>query len=171
MSSSIRDLLRLPSRIALMLGLGALSVAGAKADTGGEVHPGRDGARPPLREANALGGLQVWSEAGRIYMSEAGRPTEELQLGNTAEADLVRQLLERDGATAAKPRVLHDRVKLAGTGGAGLHWDADQPLGHPDKARAPTIPGSSKPAAGTAKPNAQIGAAQPPVTADLDNKK
>jgi hypothetical protein len=34
MPSSMRDWLRLPSRVAVLLGLGALSIAGAKAATG-----------------------------------------------------------------------------------------------------------------------------------------
>jgi hypothetical protein len=170
MPSSIRDLLRLPSRIALMLGLGALSVAGAKADTGTQAQPGRDSAGPPM-EAGASSGLRVWREDGRIYLSEAGRAAEELRLGSTAEADLLRQLLEREGVTTANPRVLGDRVRLAGTGGSGLHWDSDQPPSHADKTRAPVVHGPSKPAAGTAKPDAQLGAAQQPVGADLDTKK
>jgi hypothetical protein len=124
MPSSMRAWLRLPSRIALLLGMGALSVAGAKAATVGEVHPANDGARVPQQSGRALADLMIWQESGRIYVSEAGKPAEELRLGNTAEARLLGELLEQQGATAATPRALNDRIILVGGGGEGIHWDS-----------------------------------------------
>ena len=55
-SSSLPKWLRLPSRIALLLGLGALSAAGAKADTG-EVDPGYAPARVPQQSVKTFGDL------------------------------------------------------------------------------------------------------------------
>src|ERR1700722_6261417 len=135
MPSSMRDWLRLPSRIAMLLGLGALSVAGAEAGIGGSVPSGHDGAPIPQHGAKAFGDLLIWSDQGRIYVSEAGKPAEELHLGATPEADLLRQLLAREGATAAAPQALHDRIILVGAGGAGLHWEAPG-AGDPNKPRA-----------------------------------
>jgi hypothetical protein len=169
MPSSMHDWLRLPSRIALLLGLGALSIAGAKAGTGGESDPGRDGARVPQHSAKAFGDLMIWSEGGRIYTSEAGKPAEELHLGDTAEADILRQLLGREAATAATPRVLRDRVILVGDGGAGLHWES-QKVDPPSKPRAPTGVDTNKLAHGNAKPADQAGTAQASSLAD-DSKK
>jgi hypothetical protein len=162
MPSSMRDWLRLPSRIALLLGLGALSIAGAKADTSEEALPAREGARVPQQSAKAFGDLLIWSDAGRIYTAETGKPAEELRLGDTAEAELLRQLLGREGASAATPRVLHDRIILVGAGGSGLHWDSHPP-GYPDRTQNPATRDSNKPASGTVK---QAGTAQAP-----DDKK
>jgi hypothetical protein len=135
MPSSIRDLLRLPSRIALLLGLGALTITGAKADTGGESRASRAGARIPQQSVKAFGDLLIWNENGRIYVSEAGKLGEELRLGDTTEAGLLRQLLEREGATAATPHILRDRVILVGGGGDGFHWQPAQKSDNPNKTR------------------------------------
>jgi hypothetical protein len=125
MPSSMRDWLRLPSRIAMLLGLGALSVTGAKAGTI-DAHPGRNAARIPQQSAKAFGELSIWQENGRIYVSEARKPAEELHLSGSAEAATLRQLLEKQGATAVAPHVQRDRVILVGAGGAGLHWESQQ---------------------------------------------
>ena len=124
MPSSIRNLLNLPSRVALLLGVSALSVAGAKADTGGDLGPDRDGTRVPQQSAKPLADISIWVENGRIYFSEAGKPTEALNLGNTAEAELLAQMLNEKGATAITPHVLRDRIILVGGGGDGFHWTA-----------------------------------------------
>jgi hypothetical protein len=115
MSRSIREWLRLPSRLALLLGVGALSVAGAKADATQPV-------RVPQQSAKNFGELRIWTEAGRIYAAEFGKEAQELQFGNTAEARYLRELLERDGATETSPRILSDRMILVGGGGAGFDW-------------------------------------------------
>jgi hypothetical protein len=129
MSSSIRHWLRLPSRIALLLGLGALSVGAVKADTGAE-----GGVRVPQQSAKSFGDMSIWSEEGRIFVAEIGTAPEELRLGDTPEAALLRQMLAREGATAANPRVLRDKVILVGGGGDGFHWGNPQKsTGEPDK--------------------------------------
>jgi hypothetical protein len=165
MRSSMRDWLRLPSQIALLLGLGALSIAGAKADTGEESLPARDDARVPQQSARTFDDLLIWSDAGRIYTAETGKPAEELRLGDTVEAELLRRLLEREGANAATPRVLHDRIILVGAGGAGLHWESHPPA-YPDRTQNPTPRDSNKPASGIVKP-----AEQPGTTQASDDKK
>jgi hypothetical protein len=126
MRASMRNRLRLPGRVALLLGLGALSVAGAKANTPGTTQPGNDGAVSPQQSAKAVAELLIWRDDGRIYVSEAGKPAEELQLGETAEAALLGQLLDSQDATAANPYKMHDRIILVGGGGCGFAWDANR---------------------------------------------
>jgi hypothetical protein len=133
---SWKHVLGLPSRIALLFGLGTLSLAGAKADAAGDAGSGGDAARVPHQ--SALGDLLIWCEAGRIYVSEAGKAAEELPLGNTAEAELLKQLLGQGGATAAKPRVLRDGFMLAGAGGAGFSWRAQRQPVDPTPTPVPT---------------------------------
>src|SRR5215472_13195363 len=58
---SLSRRLRLPGRIALILGLGALSTAGARADT------------PEQGKLTASGDVVVRSEGGRVFLSEGGR--------------------------------------------------------------------------------------------------
>jgi hypothetical protein len=117
----MRGRVRLPSRIALLLGFGALSAAGAQADAT-EVDHGSKPERVPQQSGKAFGELAVWTEAGRVYVSESGKPARELSLGNTAEAAYLRELLERNGANATSPSVVPDRVILVGGGGAGIGW-------------------------------------------------
>jgi hypothetical protein len=128
----------LPGRIALLLGVGALSVAGAKADTAGEASAGDNAARVPQQSAKTFGDLLIWSEADRIYASEAGQPAEELRFGDSTEAIALRQLLERSGATAARPHVLRDRIILVGGGGAGFSWQPPRQPNSATPAPAPT---------------------------------
>ncbi len=169
MPYSIRHLVHLPSRIALLLGLGVFSVAGAEAGAI-EVHPGHDATRVPQQSAKALGDLLIWSEAGRIYVSEAGGEPKELQLGDTAEAAQLRQLIEGQGATAATPHVLHDRIILVGGGGEGFHRDSDGQSNSSNKFHGPVINGADHTAADKAPPRQQVDAnQQPSTTAGKDN--
>jgi hypothetical protein len=131
-----RGRLRLPSRIALLLGFGALSAAGAQADAT-EVDHGSKPERVPQQSGKAFGELAVWTEAGRVYVSESGKPARELSLGNTAEAAYLRELLERNGANATSPSLVPDRVILVGGGGAGIGWVPA------DRGQAPGGPGAS----------------------------
>lgn len=118
---SVRGWLRLPSRIALLLGFGALSAAGAQASTTG-IDAGKQAARVPQQSAKSFGELAIWSDGGRIYISEADKPAQELRLGDTPEAHRLRALLEGDGSAAKGPQVLLDRIILVGGGGDGFHW-------------------------------------------------
>jgi hypothetical protein len=157
MPSSMCRWLRLPSRIALLFGVGALSVAGAEAGP----HPADGGKVVPQQSAKQLGDLHIWQDEGRIFISEAGRPAEELRLGNSPEADLLRERLRLAGATRDAPQTLRDRIILVGSGGSGLHWEADRAQGSTQT--GPTRD-ASKSAAGAATDGRQ--AAQAPVNRD-----
>jgi len=93
--------MKVPSRLrkwALVTGLGALSPIAAQA-------------------AQPADGAMLRLDGGRIYLSEAGGAFQELALGDTTEAQALRQML------AAHP----DGVRLgptilAGSGGCGYHW-------------------------------------------------
>lgn len=168
---SVRSWLHLPSRIALLFGLGALSAAGANADTG-EVRSGYSPARVPQHSVKTFGDLLVWSEAGRIYTVEAGREARELALGNTPEARRLQQLLERDGASAETPRALRDRIILVGGGGDGFHWAPPRQPNGPDKTNGSATRAAGKPAnAGLTMPVGRTGAAQKPSVTSIDTKK
>lgn len=121
LSSSVQKWLHLPSRIALLLGFGALSVTAAQANATG-VELGSRSDRVPQQSAKSFGELRIWTEAGRIYVSENGKAAQELQLGDTPQAHRLWEVLERDGADANSPRVLPDRMILVGGGGCGFDW-------------------------------------------------
>ena len=98
--------LRLPSRLALILGLGALSTTGAPAD-----------AQP---NQTASGDALIRSDGGKIYLSEGGRDTE-LRLSATPQRDRLLRLLEEHGSAGVKldrdPRLI-----MSSGGGAGFYW-------------------------------------------------
>jgi hypothetical protein len=98
--------LPLTSRIALILGLGSLSTAGAPAD-----------AQPnPAASGDAL----IRSDGEKIYLSEGGRETE-LRLSATPQRDRLLRLLEEHGSAGVKldrdPRLI-----MSSGGGAGFYW-------------------------------------------------
>lgn len=103
-SRSLHRWLRLPSRVALILGLGALSTTGTLADA----------------QANqtASGDVLIRSDGGKIYLSEGGRETE-LRLGATPQRDRLLRLLEEHGPAGIKldpdPRLI-----MSGGGGTGF---------------------------------------------------
>jgi hypothetical protein len=105
-SRSWKRWLGLPSRLALTLGLGAATVAGARADA------------PADHERVGSGDVLIRSEGGKIYLSEGGRETE-LRLGATPERDRLLQLLEAHEPAGVKldpdPRLI-----MSGGGGAGF---------------------------------------------------
>src|SRR5207302_5224366 len=70
----IRGWLRLPSRLALLLGLGALSAAGARADAA-EPDPGST-------RGTGFGDTLIRSEGGRVFLSEGGGEFRQLQLAD-----------------------------------------------------------------------------------------
>jgi hypothetical protein len=128
---SVRQWLRLPGRVALILGLGALSTAGAQAGT------------PESRDRADRADVLIRSEGGKIYLSEGGGEFQELQLRDTAEARHLKQLVDdRSRALGSAPLRLNPTI-LAGGGGAGFHWwvpsektDTPGKTGAPDKADA-----------------------------------
>ena len=140
--------LRLPSRIALILGIGALSTTAARADA------------PEQGNLTSLGDLSVRSEGGRIFLSEGGRESE-LRLSATPERDRLLRLLEERGATGIK--LDHDpRLIMSSGGGSGFYWwgtrkpVSDKPA--PALQNAPQIP---------AQPRLEPGAN--PATVPRDN--
>jgi hypothetical protein len=108
---SVRRWLRLPGRTALILGLGALSTAGAQAKT------------PDQDHRMASGDLLIRSEGAKIYFSEEGKEFQELQLRDTAEARYLRQLIEQNGAAAGPAGLRLCPTILAGGGGTGFFWN------------------------------------------------
>lgn len=156
MVSALRSWLRLPSRMALLFGMGAVSVSAAGAapvDSGDQL---RDAVRVPLQGAKSFGDLRIWTEGERVFVAEGDRPAEELRLSNSAEAALLRQMLQEKGATAAVPHRLQDRIILVGSGGMGTHWEAQRPA-DADKLTTPETRGSRKTLGDTGKPGQQNG--------------
>ena len=105
----------LSGRVALLLGLGAISAAGARAAP----EPG-------------AADLQLYGEGGRIWLAEAGGGFRELRLGDTAEARHLRQLLKERGPAPLRL----DPTVLAGGGGMGFHWWGPAKSESPGKADA-----------------------------------
>jgi hypothetical protein len=154
--------LRLPSRLALLLGLGALSAAGARADIARD-QPGA-GIAPnphdnpasigPASIGPATGGqLLIHTEGGRIFLAENGGEFQELRLRGVPEDDLLRQLIEANGAAGIRlgPMI------LAGSGGEGFHWPAGGRSATRDKpgstgSAAPVAPAQASPPAPAAAP-------------------
>lgn len=138
---------RLPGRAALLVGLGALSATGARADTP---------APPP---GTGAGDLQLHSEGGRIWLAEGSGELHELALGDTAEARRLKELIEaRESAGNLAPLRLRPTI-LAGGGGMGFSWwshpKPEGPVkadasGKPDKAQKADPPTKKDPA-GAAK--------------------
>ena len=144
-SWSLRRWLRLPSRIALLLGLGALSAAGARADTGLD-RPGAGNAPPVQGDQATAGGLLIRTEGDRIYLSEAGGQFQELRLRDMPEAHLLKQLLDRNGAATGAAGIRLDPMILAGNGGDGFHWAPGRGPATRDK---PGPAGAGTPVSGT----------------------
>jgi hypothetical protein len=110
---SVRKWLRFPSRAGLLLGLGALSLAGVRADT---TAPERTIYSP------TMGGLSIRDEGGRIYVSENGGDFREIDLGDTSHARRLAQLLAESGSGDCGSAAALHPVILAGAGGDGFHW-------------------------------------------------
>jgi hypothetical protein len=138
MPSFAQKWLGLLSRVALLFGIGALSAAGAKAEAT-PIDEGKQGTRVPQQSAKSFGEMRVWSDNGRIYLSESGGEARELALSDTPEARHLSQLLWRDRAVADAPQVLQHRIILVGGGGAGLHWTPPWQTASPETTVAPTV--------------------------------
>ena len=137
--STARAWLRLPGRLALILGLSALSTAGARADT------------PEQAQRGAVDDLLIRSESGKIFLSEGGRDFRELKLRDTVEAQRLRQLLEDRNRAEGAAHLRLDPTMMASGGGSGFHWwwrpadKADHPVKpeNPDKSRTTQNPAAS----------------------------
>jgi hypothetical protein len=105
---SLSRWLRLPGRVALILGLGALATGSSRADV-------RD-----QRNATVMGKTLIRSDGGRIFLREGGRETE-LRLSATPERERLLRLLEEHGPAGVKldrdPRLI-----MSSGGGAGFYW-------------------------------------------------
>jgi hypothetical protein len=141
---SLKRWLRLPSRVALILGMGALSTTGARADA------------PEQGNLTSFDDLLVRSEAGKIYLSESGRETE-LRLSATPQRDYLLRLLEGHGPVSVKlnpgPRLLMS----SGGGSAFFGWRGkelvtDKPAAAPQDP-PPVAPPPSLPERGLAPPD------------------
>jgi hypothetical protein len=127
--------LRLPSGIAFLLGLGALSGGGARGDL---PQDRQAGAAPP-------GTFLIRTGTDGISLSEGGKGFELLQLSDTPEARALKQLLVEDRTRSNDADVRVSPATLAGGGGAGFHWT---PAQTPPNAGTPTNTGpASQPAA------------------------
>jgi hypothetical protein len=132
---NLRKWLRLPSQAGLLLGLGALSITGARAETAAPA------STPP---SPTMGGLSIRSEAGRIYVSENGEDFREIELADTPEKRRLAQLLEeREPGSQGSEIALYFMI-LAGAGGDGFHWtaprsgdDSAKPAGTNDERNRP----------------------------------
>jgi hypothetical protein len=124
--------MRLPSRVALLLGLGALSAAGARAELS-EAAPNPDTAPGSPGDRVDFGGLLIRSEAGRVFFSEGGGAFQEIEIGDTAQARRLRQLLEGHGVAAGSAGFELAPMFLAGSGGQGFHWAPVEKTDLPDK--------------------------------------
>ena len=139
---NLRKWLRIPSRAGLLLGLGALSITGARAETA---------APAPTPPSPTMGGLSIRSEAGRIYVSENGGEFREIELADTPEKRRLADMLEgREPGSPGSEIALYFMI-LAGSGGDGFHWtaprsgnDAAQPAGRSGDPHRPAS-GSSPP--------------------------
>lgn len=162
MTPLMREWLGAPSRIALLLGAGALSIAVARADTVPLETAGDADTRMPQQSAKPFADLVIWQEDGRVFIAETGKPAEELQLGDTAEAELLCQLLREQGASADKPHTIGDRIILVGGGGCGFDWTPPGKTSVVPRAHA-----NDKPNAGTPQTSRQRSApsAVPATTA------
>ena len=128
-SGSMRKWLRLPSRIALLLGLGTVSVLSARA-AAPDVQP-KTGATPVPH-----GGAVIRTDGDEVYLSERGGEFRALKIGDTAEARYLRELLTKN-ETAASPSGLQlNPTILASGGGSGFHWNPFPRSGTPSKATA-----------------------------------
>jgi hypothetical protein len=132
---SVRKRLRLPGRAALMLGLGALSTLGARADAQAGQTVSDD--------------VLIRNDGEKIYLSEGGRETE-LRLGPTLQRERLLRLLKDHGPAGVK--VDRDpRLIMSGGGGTGFSLRdlrksfTDRPTARPQdppQVTAPAIPDS-----------------------------
>ena len=133
-SRSARRRLGLSGRAALVLGLGALTPAGAQA------------AAPPQSSETGAADVTVRSEGDRIFLSEGGVESE-LRLDATPHRDRLLRLLNEHGSAGVR---LHadPRLIMSGGGGSGFSlWDAKKPSAKPAPTRQVPAETSAPPSA------------------------
>jgi hypothetical protein len=115
--STTRQWLALPSRIAVLLGLSALSTLAAQAKT-----PALGTPDNLPRADTGTTGIAIRLEGEQIYLSHDDNDFSSLQLSDTPEDHLLRELLKREGAAQNPAGVMLSPTILAGAGGDGFHW-------------------------------------------------
>jgi len=113
---SLKHWLRLPGRLALILGMGALSTAGARADA------------PDLANRPAFGDLQIRSAGGKIYFSQGGQEFQELRLSATPQRDRLLRLLEEHGPARVKLDRDPHLLMSSGGGSSFFWWNTKAPV-------------------------------------------
>ena len=106
---ALQRCLYIPRRIALLLGLGAFSAAGAHAD-----------AIPTQGQAGSSEDLQIRVQGGELFLSEKGGKFRRVELRDSGESRALMRLLGAKGASSAGAST--QPIILAGSGGAGFHW-------------------------------------------------
>lgn len=157
LSSVARILTRLPSRVAFLLGVAAVSVGGAKADASA-ANPTPDPAK------GGLGELCLWGANGEVYLAEPDRPARQLVLGDTSEARRLRALLDQHGATNPRSGVRLDRMLLAGAGGEGIDWARPTRTRGANRPVTDPVPATDPAGAKSHSPASQTGAQAPRTT-------
>jgi hypothetical protein len=132
-------LLRVPGRLALLFGLGALSATGA-----GTAATASDA--PSARKGNPV----IRSDGSSVYLAEDGGGFQPLALADTPEARRLLSLLDRQAGATAGLRLRP--TLLAGDGGAGFHW-APERKQVPPKNGTPTKTRNQVPAGRPAAPS------------------
>lgn len=155
----------LPSRLALLMGFGALSAASAEVSATGaavDTMPDRasHGAATQLGGTAAQGGLVVRIRNGTVEIAESGGRFREMRLGDTVEARRLKQLLEDDPAARSETGLRLGPTIFAGSGGESFHWvpvlrnprESGGPGGSDNPRATPDASGTSMP---PAKPEAK----------------
>jgi hypothetical protein len=147
--------LGLPSRAALLLGIGALSVGSAEATA---LDQGKHPTGAPQAATAKFGELRVWTDGEQIFLIEASEPARDLHLGDSAEARRLRKLLQWHGATSNRASIRLDQMILAGGGGSGFDW---APPGRKSNPNAPTTSPSAHSVTHRSAPLPQITSPSP----------
>ena len=108
-SKALQQCLHLPSRIALLLGVGAFPAAGAHSN-----------AVVAQGHASANEDVQIRVLGGELFFAEKGGEFRRIELGDSAESRALMRSLGSKGASSAGGKAR--AIMLAGSGGAGFHW-------------------------------------------------
>jgi hypothetical protein len=163
--SSAKNWWRLPGRLALLMGFGALSATSAEAcltrDAADLRGLATGSAAPQPGGSVTHSGSVLRIRGGAIEIAEGGGAFRDLRLGNTTEARHLKQLLQNNSAARGEGGTWLEPTILAGSGGSGFHWSpvpADShdvaPPARSDDPSHPRLPASEKDASPeTPKPN------------------
>jgi hypothetical protein len=105
----------LPGWGALLLGFGALA-GDARADRP-QLGPPGSAPRPSSQSASQPGEVRVMIHGEKLYISQDGRPFEQLELSDTPEAAYLKMLLRDEGADRRSVSIPVDAMIVASGGG------------------------------------------------------